>query len=451
MENNCIHIRNICNYLEEIGIIDQISINSFLKLYSYAISKTNENNYNNRNPNNNSSTIFENVLCAYLKKIFTIEKNFHIFSNKIINRFKENYYIKFTTLISNIIIKKYSYYISKSFYNIKLNKTRQNSQYSHLNQTTNQSCSSLRTLFSRKTRNFCKERKTDTPINKSYDWININIDTEMKNNKRSPGIYCKSTDKKNYSSIRNDSYKNLQLENKKKLFMSKIQKEHSINFKKSKILNENNNSRINSRNNTNINYESMYNEFIIQNDTIDAQKSYRTMKYVKNNSRNDDNCNCENDGGTLYIGKDNGSKNDIYYNNNNFTNNKNNNEGCKSMRVTLGGFEKYNKYNYFNNHEDEIYDNCITKTIENNFTENSSQEINNISNRNVNYYNHSGDKKGFIRKKNSPNVIKENQNKQVYNNKSRGYYNNSNNIFTLEEIKKIQNKLKSLSMQSFDK
>ena len=150
MNNNYIHIQNICNYLEEIGIIDKISVNSFLKLYSYAISKINNNNFNNINPNYSSSAIFENVLCAYLKKIFTIEKNFLIFSNKIINRFKENYCIKFVTIISNIIMKKYNYYISKSFYNIISNFKENNSKDKNLKHSKNQPCYSYRNLISKK-------------------------------------------------------------------------------------------------------------------------------------------------------------------------------------------------------------------------------------------------------------------------------------------------------------
>ena len=451
MNNNYIHIQNICNYLEEIGIIDKISVNSFLKLYSYAISKINNNNFNNINPNYSSSAIFENVLCAYLKKIFTIEKNFLIFSNKIINRFKENYCIKFVTIISNIIMKKYNYYISKSFYNIISNFKEYNSKDKNLKHSKNQTCYSYRNLISKKTKNFFNEKKIDTPINKSLDWVNINIDGKIKEIKESYDNLYENIDKKNHPSIKNDSYRTLQLENKKKLFMSKIQKEHSINFKKSKIINENNNSKGNSRNKTNINYETINNDFMLKNNTIECQKSYRTMRNMRNNRISDDNFNCGSEGEISYI-EYNENKNDIYYNNENFIKNENDIEGSESMRVISGNLENAIKNKYFKRHENQTFNNFNPRIIKSNFPENSSQEINRKSNMVENYCNNINNRKGFIKKKNDLDMIKENKNKQQFNKKRKEKkYNKSNNIFTLEEIQKIQNKLKSLSIRNFEK
>ena len=73
---NVITIQNLCNYLEELGIVDQKSITPFLSLYSMAINNyiinndTETEDFNSKLESN--IAIFENVLCSYLKKIFNI-------------------------------------------------------------------------------------------------------------------------------------------------------------------------------------------------------------------------------------------------------------------------------------------------------------------------------------------------------------------------------------------
>ena len=91
-----ISIQNLCNYLEDLGIIDKKSLNPFLSLYTKEINK-NINNIDFDDTNSKTESIIlilENSLCSYLKKIFNIERNYKIFSHKIIEKFKENYLIK---------------------------------------------------------------------------------------------------------------------------------------------------------------------------------------------------------------------------------------------------------------------------------------------------------------------------------------------------------------------
>ena len=123
---NVITIQNLCNYLEELGIVDQKSITPFLSLYSMEINNYITNNdtdtedFNSKLESN--IAIFENVLCSYLKKIFNIEKNYKTFSHKIIDKFKQNILIKQYNglfLLFYIFSKKIKYSIIKSFYSIK--------------------------------------------------------------------------------------------------------------------------------------------------------------------------------------------------------------------------------------------------------------------------------------------------------------------------------------------
>ena len=121
---NIITIQNLCNYLEELGIVDKKSITPFLSLYTKEINK----NINNMDFDDSYSKlnsfilILENVLCSYLKKIFNIEKNYRIFSHKIIEKFKQNYLIKQYNglfLLFFIFSKRIKYSIFNSYYIIK--------------------------------------------------------------------------------------------------------------------------------------------------------------------------------------------------------------------------------------------------------------------------------------------------------------------------------------------
>ena len=125
---NILNIHHLCFHLEEIGIIDQNSLNPFLSLYSFVINKNKENAKTDI-LTELSPTIYENILCAYLKKIFAIEKNFKIFSNKIVNKFKQIFMVKQYNgliLLFSILSKKLNYFKIQLFYKIIYQKSEIN-------------------------------------------------------------------------------------------------------------------------------------------------------------------------------------------------------------------------------------------------------------------------------------------------------------------------------------
>lgn len=77
------NVNSFCNYLEEIGLIDGNSLNPFLLLFSHAIQSKSK-------ASGKIDNIYESVLCSYLKKILQVERNFRIFSQKVVDRFKVN-------------------------------------------------------------------------------------------------------------------------------------------------------------------------------------------------------------------------------------------------------------------------------------------------------------------------------------------------------------------------
>lgn len=278
---NVFNIQNLCNYLEEIGIIEQKSVSLFLTLYSYVI---NPNNINNNNKTDNNSYIFENVLCAYLKKIFNVEKNFQIFSNKLINKFKQNYLIKqynglilffviFRKIFNSFKIQAFYKIKEKSFLNlqtktiknkfIKENRNEQeiekNNTYNIYNDNKNAFSKSIGTpnriknpviynynnkstavnffkdskINERKPRNLKyklqMEEKSPKILNKSVDYIKISMNNKRQKSDRNNSLnFTNDIINRKKSLINGD----VQLEFKKKKFLSKIKKEHSINFKK---------------------------------------------------------------------------------------------------------------------------------------------------------------------------------------------------------------------------
>ena len=117
---NIYTIQNLCNYLEELGIVDKKSVTPFLSLYSKAINKNIISHfYNNSEYSETNIIIFENILCSYLKKIFNIEKNYKIFSHKIIEKFRQNFLIKQYNslfLLFTIFTKRIKISIINSYY-----------------------------------------------------------------------------------------------------------------------------------------------------------------------------------------------------------------------------------------------------------------------------------------------------------------------------------------------
>ena len=286
LKMNVITIQNLCNYLEELGIVDQKSITPFLSLYSKAINNYIINNdtedYNNKLESN--IALFENVLCSYLKKIFHIEKNYKTFSHKIIDKFKQNFLIKQYNglfLLFYIFSKKIKYSVINSFYNIKqyiFNKNESStSSYQYLKQNNNDEkdidneyISNNNNLYFHKYNenkkiknksfrrniflNYINENENDKEIISNHKFKSItNFRNESKLNnfnkkakslnnsinrmkrllasKQNKNIKNKRINKRAESSI----YNNIQFENKKNQFLSRIKKEHNINFKKKDI------------------------------------------------------------------------------------------------------------------------------------------------------------------------------------------------------------------------
>lgn len=248
---NILTIHHLCYYLEEIGIIDQASITPFLSLYSYALNKSKKVQPESKS-NTVSPNIFANILCAYLKKIFSVEKNFLIFSNKIITKFKQHFVIKQyngLTLLFSLLSKKYNSFKIHSLFKIinkednnyaninKHNIIAHNKTYDNTYENMNINSSKNYILFSKekktsfdsfrikhlkKKRNE-NESKTER-FNKSLDYIKIN--PNYTNNYTIP-----STNSRNNSGLRRNN-KNIQLEYQKKQFLSKIKREHMVKFKR---------------------------------------------------------------------------------------------------------------------------------------------------------------------------------------------------------------------------
>ena len=262
---NILTIHHLCYYLEEIGIIDQASITPFLSLYSFALKKSKEKeNINSNTPTKKSPISFENILCAYLKKIFSIEKNYKIFSNKIISKFKQHFMVKQyngLTLLFSILKKIITSYKIESFYKIIANKKEKETNFKSLttcNYTTNTterftyphekktSFDSFRIKHMKKNKREKNESKSEF-LNKSVDYIKIKNNNNNYNSDTIPSLSKRNS---YYPFYGND--KNIQLEFKKKQFLSKLKREHIVKFKRSRS----NSTKKLKTNNSNRNFES---------------------------------------------------------------------------------------------------------------------------------------------------------------------------------------------------
>ena len=296
---NILTIHHLCFYLEDIGIIDQASISAFLSLYSFASNKIKENT--NSNFKKNSLFIFENTLCAYLKKIFSFEKNFKIFSNKIISKFKQHFMIKQyngLTLLFTILSKQLNLFKIQSFYKIlkkqeeinisNLITSNNNNAYSRSNTYTNINSpknnnnlkiNKKKILDSNRIKKILNNRNEDNKydaFNKSFDFLKIN------NN-----IFNTTLP----SSIsRNSQAKNIQLEFHKKQFLSKIKREHIVKFKRS----ESNSAKKLKKNNSNKEFKYMLlntvspiiNQKVIYNGQSDINNTYNINNLNEKNNNN---------------------------------------------------------------------------------------------------------------------------------------------------------------------
>ena len=259
---NILNIHHLCFHLEEIGIIDQNSLNLFLSLYSFVINKNKENDKANI-LTQLSPTVFENILCAYLKKIFSIEKNFKIFSNKIINKFKQIFMLKQYNgliLLFSILSKKINYLKVKSFY--KLAYKNKSKTYSN---TLNNNNNLINDKYIKYINNNSflannNEKQAElTCVRNNYLKSLGNKKNKIKAelfNKSFDFIISNTTPSLNSKNNNNDAYggnKNIQLEFQKKQFLSKIKREHSVKFKRET---SKDNKRLKA-NNSNKNFESI--------------------------------------------------------------------------------------------------------------------------------------------------------------------------------------------------
>ena len=295
---NILTIQHLCFYLEDIGIIDQASISPFLSLYSFAANKLKENTGSN-NQKRNSLILFENALCAYLKKIFSFEKNYKIFSNKIINKFKQHFMIKQyngLTLLFIMLSKKLNLFKIQSFYKIlkkqeEINITNlitNNNVYSNSNTYTNINSQrntnnnfkerQNKILNSYRKNKFLKNKKEENKydiVNKSLDFIKLN---NNQINYNSPSSISK-----------NSHIKNIQLEFHKKQFLSKIKREHIVKFKRSNSNSAKKLKKINSNKDFKFmllnNFSPINNQKVIYNEQINENWDFNN---IETNNQNDD-------------------------------------------------------------------------------------------------------------------------------------------------------------------
>ena len=409
---NIMNIHNLCFYLEEIGIIDETSLSLFLSLYSFMLNKTNQNNNANM-LTKLSQSIFENILCAYLKKIFSVEKNYKIFSKKIVNKFKQLFVIKhFNGLIIlfSILNKKLNSFKIQSFYKIYnkkeeiniTNRTRNINTYNNKfydtkinspiikNNGKKNSFNSLRMKYIRNNKiDNEKEEKKSEIFNKSLDFININ--TNRIYNNTIPSINSRN---KFYG-----SNKNIQLEFQKKQFLSKIKREHMVKFKR-----DNSNS----------------------------------VKKLKNNNSNK---NFESKLLNSFSPRINYNKNSIKYNNKEINLKKEN-----PNDINIKAFKNTYKLNMSNDNDEESLNAYLTDFLKGNFSTKSE----NANFRSFLYsspsFNHMNTRSNYTlnNKNNVGYIIKRQDKNSVKNHLSRTKIMKSNNL-SLNDIHKIKKKLETLN------
>ena len=411
---NILTIHHLCYYLEEIGIIDQASVTPFLSLYSFSLNQSKKTNSSKIiNPK-----IFENVLCAYLKKIFSVEKNFIIFSNKIISKFKQHFMVKQyngLTLLFSILSKKYNSFKIQSLFKIikKIEEINLTNLYTHNNTYANTTINSPNTYIK-----FTNEKKTSfdsfrlkhlkknknekdeikyEKLNKSFDFIQIN---RVSNNNTIPSANSRNTN------IINENNKNIQLEYQKKQFLSKIKREHIVKFKRT----NSNSAKKLKNNNSYKNFES-----ILLNNFSPKFNNKNNMNFIYNSNNNNKNNNYNNKEIITTVTEN--------------LNEKNDKNTFKSNR------ERNKNEEFFNNNIKDILKERISAKSENtnfnSFIYASPQysNINTISNNNFNK-----NKIGHIIKKNDKNN----------NIKKDLFYANITNL-NLNDIYKIKQKLESLN------
>ena len=455
---NILTIHHLCYYLEEIGIIDQTSLPPFLSLYSFVLNKNKEN----ENRNKKFQNIFENVLCAYLKKIFSVEKNYKIFSNKIITKFKQHFILKQyngITLLFAILRKNLNSSKIQSYYKLLKNNNNQKTNSSFQDDTTfnennninkhikKKSFDSFRFKYMRKSKLKDDSKNKSDIFNKSVDFIKFR-----------PRNTIQSLNNRNNSQLANLKGKNIQLEFKKRQFLSKIKREHSVKFKRSNsqtmIKNKNNmsarhnkseifrnfsTSRIsniinqNRKNNIKNNFKREYtidpNDFHHYNNLINEYYSSNNNKNYENNEYFDEHKNNNN-----YDDED---MNDGYY--------ENEKEQIQTQSNYSNNINLTSFYNNFDNFDYDIKNDYVPNSVKGGFSFKSKygnfnpfnyQTVTNNKMNTISNYKMSGNNyMGHIIKKDFNNSMK-NQNKQ--------------NVLTPKDIHRIKEKLEKLNYFNFN-
>jgi hypothetical protein len=206
------NIQNFCNYLEQIGMIDQNSINNFLSIFSLISQKKKLNNNNKIS----TSSIYVNALSTYLKHILSIDDNFKIFAHKIIKKYSQNLLIKqyssintmFIIFTNRLNIEKFSCFLHlKKFSDMKIIR---NKRIFDIKKSL-----SLQNLYPNKEEEYYLQTKSSEINTSNY----LNYSTFM-NNKKNNKITAKTMFLKKQNQL-----------------MNKIRKEHNIKFKKPRINN----------------------------------------------------------------------------------------------------------------------------------------------------------------------------------------------------------------------
>ena len=455
-------IHHLCYYLEEIGIIDQTSLPPFLSLYSFALNKNKENENISKKPQN----IFENVLCAYLKKIFSVEKNYKIFSNKIISKFKQHFILKqyngitllFAILRKNLNSSKIqSYYkIQKIYNNPKTNSSFQDDSPFIENKyiskhTKKKSFDSFRFKYM----NMKKSKLKDDSNNNRSDIFNKSVDFI----KYRPRNTIQSLNNRNNSQLVNLKGKNIQLEFKKRQFLSKIKREHTVKFKRS-----NSQTMVKNKNNSSAshNKSELFRDFSTSRISSIMNKNRKNNIAMKNNFKKEYTLN-PND---FHYYKNfineyyNSTNNNNYENNDYFDDQKNNlnyddNNGndfdgrnYENEKEAIPNQSNYsNNINLtaFNNFDYDIKKDYVPNSVKGEFSFKSKYGnfnpfnyptfTNNKMNTISNYKMSSNNYMGHIIKKDFNNSMK-NQNKQ--------------NVLTPKDIHRIKEKLEKLNYFNFN-
>ena len=436
-------IHHLCYYLEEIGIIDQTSLPPFLSLYSFVLNKNKENGNRSKKPQN----IFENVLCAYLKKIFSVEKNYKIFSNKIISKFQQHFILKqyngiillFAILRKNLnSLKIQSYYrILQKYKNPKNNSSFQdespfNENKYNIRHTKKKSFDSFRFKYMKKwkLKDDSNNNRSDI-FNKSVDFIKFR-----------PRNTIQSLNNRNNSQVVNLKGKNIQLEFKKKQFLSKIKREHAVKFKRA-------NSQTMTKNKNNMsarhNKSEIFREFStsrISNTINKNRKNNIKNIFRKEYSMNPNDFNYYNLINEYYSSNnyENNKYFDEYNNNNNYDDDNNYYENEKEAIPTQSNYSNnINLTTFYNNFDYDIKKDYVPNSVKGGFSFKSKYDnfnffnyptTNNKMNTISNYKMSTNNYVGQIIKKDLNNTMK-NPNKQ--------------NILTPKDIYRIKEKLEKLN------